>query len=391
MGTSERFYHLDWVRVWGISVVFIYHAARIFDPLFWYGTFEVRNAQTSSLFAVFDFGITFWLMPIFFLIAGASSSFSLSRRTSGQFIYERVKRLLVPFLFYLVVLIPPQLYMESVQAKTFQGSFFSFLPTAFQHIGLDLSNPHIITFPHKHLWFLWYLFFMSVISLPVLRWLSAETGKALIGRLARLAENSKTIFLYFAPLAIIRVALAPTFPKYQDYDDFVYWTLLVIYGFILYSDKRFEEAMAKERWNAFFVGVACYAGFALLGAGGRFVALFEHPAHQPQSVLFEIFWCLNAWSWLIFFLSTAKKYFNHASKFLSYANEALLPFYILHKTVILIIAFNMAALPMNLYAKFIVLLILSFAGTMFLYECIVRRVNILRVLSGMTVKKKQIQ
>ncbi|MBF0481068.1 MAG: acyltransferase family protein [Desulfovibrionaceae bacterium] len=387
MGTAQRYYHLDWLRVSGIIVVFLYHAARIFDPLFWYGTFEVRNAQTDFLFTVFDFGVTFWLMPVFFLIAGAGSSFSLSRKSSFQFIYERTKRLLVPFIFYLVILIPPQLYMESIQSNTFHGSFFSFFPSAFNNIGIDLTNPHLITFPQKHLWFLWYLFFMSVITLPVLRWLSGEKGKTLIARLAKMTENSKTIFIFFAPMAMIRIVLAPAFPQYQNYADFIYWTLIVIYGFILYSDERFEEAMIKERWSAFIIGILCYTGFLLVGLNGHFVALFEHPTHRLDSVLFEIFWSLNAWSWLIFFISTAKKYLHYSNKFLSYSNEALLPFYIIHKTVILIVAFNMASFPINLYAKFIFLLVVSFAVTMLLYEYIVRRVNVLRFLSGLTPKK----
>lgn len=385
---AQRYHNLDWLRVLGILVVFIYHAARIYDPLFWYNTFEVRNNQTSPLFSVFCFAVTFWLMPVFFLLAGASTSFSLSRRTSYQFIVERMKRLLVPFAFFLVILIPPQLYMESLQAGTCQGSFLDFLPTVFTSIGLDLSTPHVITFPQKHLWFLWYLFLMSVVTLPILRLLGGEKGKAFIQRLAVLTENSKIIFAGIVPLAVIRVVLTPTFPQYQNYADFCYWSLMYIYGFILYSDKRFEAAMVKERWNACRLGLCCYAGFLIVGWAGDFVALFEHPSHGLGSVLFQFFWCVNAWAWLVFFLGSAKAYLNASNALLNYSSEAVLPFYILHKTVILVIAFSMAAMPINLYVKFVLLLIAAFVATMILYEFVVKRVTVLRFLVGLPAVKK---
>ena len=372
----------------GILVVFLYHAARIYDPLFWYTTFEVRNNQTSPLFSVFCFGVTFWLMPVFFLLAGASTSFSLSRRTSSQFIVERMKRLLAPFAFFLVILIPPQLYMESVSAGTYHGSFLDFLPTIFTPVGLDLSTPHVFTFPQKHLWFLWYLFLMSVVTLPLLRLLGRKQGQAFIQWLAAMAENSKTIFVCIIPLALIRIVLTPAFPQYQNYADFCYWSLLYLYGFILYSDKRFEAALVKERWNACLLGLCCYAGFLIVGWEGNFVALFEHPSHGPGSLLFEFFWCVNAWAWLVFFLGAAKVNLNFSNAFLNYSNEAVLPFYILHKTIILVIGFTMAAMPLHLAAKFVILLITAFIATMILYEFVVKRVPVLRFLVGLAAAKK---
>jgi hypothetical protein len=277
--------------------------------------------------------------------------------------------------------------MEAVQAGKYQGTFFSFFSSVFKHIGIDLSNPHIITFPHKHLWFLWYLFIISIVTLPVIKWLNGDKGKAFILRLAVMVERSASIFVFIVPLAIIRIVLAPIFPQYQNYCDFFYWSLLVIYGFILYSDKRFEAAMVEQSNNALVIGVLCYVGYA--AAAGSFVDYFEHPGYTLKSALFEIGWCLNAWAWLIFFIGTAKKHFkNQPTRFLTYSNEAVLPFYIIHKTIILIIAFNIAALPINLYVKFLLLMISAFAATMILYEFVIRRIDILRFLSGMSAKRK---
>ena len=56
---------------------------------------------------VLDF-ISVWHMPLLFLLAGASTYFALRKRSNRQYVGERVLRLVVPFVFGIFVLIPPQ-------------------------------------------------------------------------------------------------------------------------------------------------------------------------------------------------------------------------------------------------------------------------------------------
>ena len=68
---------------------------------------------------------------------------------------------------------------------------------------------------------------------------------------------------------------------------------------------------------------------------------------------------------------------------MKYANEAVLPFYILHQTVVLALAIFIVrwAIPDGL--KFILILTGSFVIVLGLYEFLVRRSNLLRSLFGM--------
>ncbi len=50
-------------------------------------------------------------MPLLFFLAGASAWFALSHRNGAAYAGERFKRLLTPFIFGLIVLIPPQSYL----------------------------------------------------------------------------------------------------------------------------------------------------------------------------------------------------------------------------------------------------------------------------------------
>src|SRR5512138_3221717 len=89
---SVRRYDLDWLRVLAMLGVFFFHNARFFDPFDWH----VKNAQHSTAALVFVGFLNCWQMPLLMLLAGAGSWFALQRRTGGQYIVERVRRLLVP-------------------------------------------------------------------------------------------------------------------------------------------------------------------------------------------------------------------------------------------------------------------------------------------------------
>ncbi len=53
-------------------------------------------------------------MTLLFVIAGISCKYSLQVRTGRQLLVERIKKLLVPFLFGLFVLVPIMTYVAEV-------------------------------------------------------------------------------------------------------------------------------------------------------------------------------------------------------------------------------------------------------------------------------------
>lgn len=108
---STRLYYLDWLRVLLLFGVYIYHVLRPFDPLLdWHINNAVRSDAVMSILLL----INPWGIPLFFLVAGAGSMFSLRRRSNRQFILERVNRLLIPFIVGTILLTPFQLYLEAL-------------------------------------------------------------------------------------------------------------------------------------------------------------------------------------------------------------------------------------------------------------------------------------
>ncbi len=82
------------------------------------------------------------------------------------------------------------------------------------------------------------------------------------------------------------------------------------------------------------------------------------------------------------------QHLNFYTPFLLYANQAVLPFYVLHQTVLLVIGYYVTRWPIPDLAKFFTIAISGFLAVMLLYELLIRRVNVLRVLFGMKPKAK---
>jgi hypothetical protein len=92
-------------------------------------------------------------------------------------------------------------------------------------------------------------------------------------------------------------------------------------------------------------------------------------------------------SWVVFVLSVGARYLSFTSRFLTYGNEAVLPFYIFHQTVILCVGWFVVRWNVGMWLKYIVIAAASFALIVSLYKFLVRRCNVVRFFFGMRTKK----
>jgi glucan biosynthesis protein C len=98
---------------------------------------------------------------------------------------------------------------------------------------------------------------------------------------------------------------------------------------------------------------------------------------------------VRALCWVIAFLGLGRRVLDFSNRFVRYANEAVLPFYILHQFVILMIGYyGVTRWDLPIGAKYMLVVLLAFLGIMLPYELLIRRFNPLRVLFGMRRKKK---
>ena len=95
---------------------------------------------------------------------------------------------------------------------------------------------------------------------------------------------------------------------------------------------------------------------------------------------------LATWGWIIGLLWLGGRFLNFTNRFLTHVNEMVLPFYILHQIVIVVVAYFVVQTGLAIPLKYSITAVLSFAVIVASYELIVRRIGIFRFLFGMRKK-----
>ncbi len=385
---KDRLDYIDWLRVLAVLVLYPFHTGEIFST----HSFYVKNETISTFLMFVNSLIHYWHMPLFMLLAGIGSYYALKHRSERAYIAERFKRIFVPLLFGILVIIPPQSFLrlygdpERVWPRGFQHNapgpgysknFFQFYPDFFNGI---FPNGNL---EWGHLWFLAYLFTFSCIAVPVFFYLKSEKGKALIDRLAKACERRYAILSLMVPLAIFEVAFRWKFPGLQnliaDWANFFTYLTLFIYGYIIMSDLRFSNAIDRIWRESLFIGFS----FCLILANLYISGFYENLTSPLLYVISMIMRSFVMWSLLIGILGMGKAFLNHGGAFINYAREAALPYYILHQTVILIVGFFIVQFDASIPVKFFSIVILSMVSTALVYEFVVRRITVLRWCFGM--------
>jgi glucan biosynthesis protein C len=388
-GKSVRLHYLDWLRVILIFGVFLFHAVHPFDVLL---DWHIKNAEKSGAATAFLLLINPWGMPLFFLVAGAGSKFALRRRSNRQYVRERVARLLIPFIVGSILLSPLQGYLEALHKGTYQGSFPSFIPEMLaENISGNLFTPAVFGDWGFHLWFLAFLFLHSVLALPVFRWFEGDAGQSTIAWLGRLVEKRGGILLFVVPLALSRVLVQPfSPPEVHGWLDFVYFFLFFILGYIIYSDDRFLIAVRKDRWLLFaggILGLVAYGGLSAAFGDQAFEWAVTFVA--PWSIILILIFVLMSWGWALFALFLAMAYLNFSNKWLAYGNDTIMPFYLFHQPVIIVIAYFVVQWDTGITAKLLVVTLGSLLVSLGLVEWVIKRINVLRGFFGMKTQRRE--
>ena len=381
-GKSVRLHYLDWLRVLAILGVFFFHTMRAFDAFPW----EINNAEESLLATMFMVFFFPWGMPLFFFLSGAGTWFALRRRTGSQFAVERVQRLLIPFIVGCLLLSPLQLYFQwqhQIQTGEFVGSLWEFFQ--WRHVVL---GPRFFGWAGYHLWFLGFLFAYSLIALPLFLWFKRDAGQRIIDWLARLSARRGGLLLFVIPLVVIKLVLHPYFPDYQDWADFLYMLTFFVYGYILYADERFAPAVRRD-WPLMLVAGVLSSLFILVGGAAEVIFDWMESPSTPGFYLFWSVWGINGWCWTLFVLYVGMRYLDFTNKWLVYGLETIVPFYLLHQPVIIVIAFFVVQWDTGTMLKLLVVVLGSLPVTLGLVEFVIKRIGVLRGLFGMKTRRRE--
>jgi hypothetical protein len=369
-----RRYDLDWLRVIVFGLLIFYHVGMFFIPWEWH----IKNSQLYPDLKWPMLFVNQWRLPILFIISGMGTAFALQKRTARQFAGERLSRLLLPLIAGIILIVPPQVYLERVAYGEYSGDYFDFwISAAFKGIYPEGN------FSWHHLWFLPYLLFFSLILIPAFFYLKNHSDNYLLRIMKRIVSKPLGIFWLIIPLYLWEAFLEPFFPSthafIDDWFNLINYITLFFYGFLLISIKEtFWKTIQRYRRSYLYMAIFAFIALVYLWT-------------LPDSILIHFIEAgvkvLNMWAWIITIFGYASAYLNKQSKSLSYANEAVYPFYILHQTVTVILGFIIMNMDMNLFIKFTFLTLGTFLFTWIIYEFLIRRWNWLRPVFGLKKKK----
>ena len=372
---APRLFFLDWLRVAAFSVLVVYHTGMYYVS--W--PFHLKSPFASHALEPWMKLTEPWRMSLIFMISGAATAFMLRRAPPLPLLRQRSRRLLLPLLAGVLVVVPPQAYLEVMQKFGYAGSYLNFLKLYFTHDKSFCQNGRCMILPTwNHLWFLPYLWLYTALLLGALAlWPGALRRWG--AWLARALAGWGLLVWPVALIFLLRWQLSPRFPVTYALlnDGFSHAMYLAMFcmGAGFAADGSVWARL--ERWRLFALALAV-AAWALLVFG------------QPRGWAGHAVMAVLQWAALIAAFGYARRHLNRDSAWRTRLSEAVFPVYILHQTILLLAAWALLPLawPPLLEGLLLVAitLLLSWVG----YEAI-RRVDALRPWFGLPPRAAPMQ
>ena len=357
-GGSRR-HELDWIRILVTLNLVPFHAAWLITGVEGFSRVE---RETPGWIALEVFvGFTSPLhMVLLFLVAGVGACHSLRRRSPGEFLHERVRRLLVPLITFMLFLFPLLGWYWPAAGELEGVAFFTeFWPWC---LATTLCSPVTHGPNWAHMWFVGYLFLYSLLLLP----LRPRQGGAAAGRVTEfLARRPGAVFLPALPFALAFALLAPCFHFYQnnlytDWGYFAYNLTAFLMGFLIARDRPFLDACNRHFGAALLLGLFLSTGKLALQA---WFPAWSEPAFNGCYQLYALGAGLNTWAWVMVALVLARRLLSFSNRFLEHFNRISYPYYILHLVVLVVAGHHLTRLGLGVGAEFLLLCLVTWPVT----------------------------
>jgi len=381
---KQRQHYIDWLRILAFGLLFLFHSWRPFDQFPWH----IKNEDQNFIFDLLTMFTHGWRMHLIFLVSGAGTWFAMRSRKKA-FVFDRVKRLLIPFLFGIVLIIPPQRFYEWIMFHNFTGTYFDFLMLyPFQQLNAEMGSSLLLWFGHlgTHIWYLPFLFTMTVLVLPLLK--KMQKSQFNYTWLKNIMRSNYGVFILVLPMILVRILLKPIYSEYTDWADFFVYLFPFLYGFLFMSDPEFINII-KKKMNLFLV-VGLISSFYFMYTASQSpqnIQEYLHPSFSLYHIEVSVVSMVIAYSWISFFLGFFASKFNFSHSILIPANVSILPIYVLHQTLIIVIGFYVVDTDLNVFLKFSIIAFTAIPAAVLLYK-LIQTNNILRFLFGLKVKPK---
>jgi peptidoglycan/LPS O-acetylase OafA/YrhL len=347
MTTPERRYDIDWLRVIAIGLLLIYHIGIGFQPWGVFIGFIQSPDSLEGLWVPMSM-LNIWRIPLLFFVSGMGVCFAMVRRNWKALMLERARRILLPFLFGVIAIVP----LHYLLWQSFYRQELAYVPQA------------------GHLWFLANIFAYVVLLAPLFFYLKKQKT-AWLPRAIRRWMATPIGWLVMAGVFMLETVLVKP-ESYELYattwHGFVIGGLAFLFGFLfVYTGPSFWKNLRSWRW-----------ALLALAMGLFLIRYLVFDLEAPMSLK-----ALETCAWVFALLALAFAYLNRPGKALSYLTRAAYPVYILHMVFLYLASYFLMPLELSPWIKLLLVAVLTFGGCLLTYEFLVRRIRILRPLFGL--------
>lgn len=372
---------VDALRALALLLLIIYHILLVYTGReFWRINSTYHGYWADYLLNA----LTPWRMGLVFFIGGVAVRFMLGRTTKViGFIAERASKLLVAFIFAVVVLIPPQRFvrleeMGYLGEPISYGRYFSenapHVIHAFGFEGPDLA----------HAWFLPYLFLYSVIAAIIWRYAPRTVAVA-----QRALERAPLPLVIACTMALFAFTAAYVFRKipvsgliFADFGAHMRFAPVFFLGVLLGRSDVFVQTLDRFKVKL-WIATACALALSMM-----LMWLHLHDIVAAPEPWLIVRGCYGAMM-LCSVLAFGYWALNKPSPLLDYASDAILPVYLMHQTLLVVVGDMIIRQRLGLPLEAALLFASAIVLPLVLYQVLVRHFTPLRMLFGLRPKLKQ--
>lgn len=333
-----RKHYIDNLRNFTIMLLFPVHTFMIWNDFgskfyVWQG----ENRFLSTLIVL----VNPWFMPLLFVLAGMSARYALGKRAVKEFIIQRTHKLMIPFILGMLFLVP----FQSLYARKFydgyEGGMLAHWKYFFTHFT-DLSG-YDGAFTPGHLWFILFLFLISMISLLPFRYFPHKKYVIMAEKM-----SSLQVLSLFIPIWLMYYL-----GNFGGFSIGKNLALYLIGYYVLSNDGVIDRLEKNIRWlSALWV-----VGTIML------VALYYANAYYGDLWVNYI-----GWNSILVCLVLGRRYLSHRMALTDYLNRASYPIYILHQTILVVLAYYVVRVWDNIFVQISVICFGSFLLTVLVNE-----------------------
>ncbi|MEX2500404.1 MAG: acyltransferase [Wenzhouxiangellaceae bacterium] len=387
---QDRRHDIDALRVFAFALLIVYHVGMVYVHDW---GFHIKSSHQWEWLQWPMVAINRWRMPLIFLLSGIALGLSRSADRPGRMAGRRSRMLLIPLIFGMLAVVPIQAWVEARVNHAFDSGFVPFLLRYWQlrpwPQGAFAGAEFGVTW--NHLWYLAYLWSYSLVlagGLLLVRWMPRaalpDAGWRIPAPLSAMALMLFPTLWLFACLYWLEPRFGDTKALTDDWAQHAQYFPVFVFGFWLARRRQLWDRVVDLRPWTLALALAGLLVYMLLRVAGRVLnpgEIGDLPAWNWRAIS-DSAHALYAWNMLLAILGSGAIWLNRPFRWLPYANRAVYPWYILHQSLIVPLAFFLIPLALAGPPEAGLMLGTTLLGCGLIHHLIILRLRLLWPLFG---------